>query len=563
MVRAALYVRVSTAEQAEGYSIDAQLEKLRTYAKQFSYRIYDEYIDAGFQGDTVARPALQQLLQSARSRNFQVVLVFRFDRLFREVRLFLNTEHELREHGIRIVSITEAIEDTHEGRLQLMIKSSFAEYEKAVIRQRANLGRMRAAREGKWMGGPAPFGYDYDPQRSTLVINPKEAAWVRKFYRWFVTDTLTLGKLQQRVNDLKVPPKQDCVARTKKRVNEKTWWSLRTLGRLLRRRMYTGVHLYGCAKPKVANTRAEEQSCVPIRVPRIIGDELFQLADRQLRKNYALAPRRSKRPYLLRGLLRCSDCGRTWRGRCDARGRRELKYYVCNGSGSWMNRQPCERPQVNAENLEPVIWTSMIKLLENPELILSMSRRRLDRDGEIERKRDDRQRLATQIERAEGEEQRLVRAYKEGAIDVATLKIEREETQRRQERLVKLVEALDKELAGWSSKEDQEQAVRRMANEVLARLPKLSYELKCAIVRQLVEKIILRKSEAEIHVVVPNLISANAHASAVSLQDSRGVAGPANEPSKNGLKQPSNASGLVKVTLFAKLSGGRQGTRAA
>src|SRR5439155_16499318 len=102
-------------------------------------------------------------------------LIYRFDRIFRELRLFLNLEHELRQQDVRLVSITEAVDDTHEGRLQLQIKGSFAEYEKAVIRERANVGRIRAAKEGKWMGGPPPYGYDIEPQTSRLIVNRAEA----------------------------------------------------------------------------------------------------------------------------------------------------------------------------------------------------------------------------------------------------------------------------------------------------------------------------------------------------------------------------------------------------
>src|SRR6185295_18153686 len=207
MLRAAIYARVSTAEQAEGHSIDAQLDNLRAFAQERGHQLAGEYVDPGFQGDTEDRPALRRLLLDARNRAFDLVLVYRFDRIFRDVRLFLNADHELRQHDVRLISITEAIEDTHEGRLQLLIKGSFAEYEKAIIRERANLGRIRAAKEGKWMGGPPPYGYDLDRKTSRLVVNPEEARWVRQFYDWFVEERLSLQKLQNRVNELGIPTK--------------------------------------------------------------------------------------------------------------------------------------------------------------------------------------------------------------------------------------------------------------------------------------------------------------------------------------------------------------------
>ncbi len=532
MPHAAIYARVSTAEQAEGHSIDAQLEQLRDYARDHSYAVYGEYVDPGFQGDTDERPALRRLLADAHDQRFEAVFVYRFDRLFREVRLFLNTEHELRQHGVRLVSITEAIDETHEGRLQLVIRGSFAEYEKAVIRERANLGRMRAAKEGKWMGGPPPYGYDLDSQTSRLVINEAEARWVRLFFGWLVKEHLSLQAVQRRVNDHGIPTKWQNLRREKDRpVNRKTWWMKRTLGRILTRELYTGTYYYRrVAKPRgakrsSAKTRPEEE-WIPIRVPAIVDGRLFQLAQIQLRKNAELSPRRTGRPYLLRRLLECGTCGRAWVATQNNFGR---AYYICSGRRGYVTSNPCTRPSVSSARIEPVVWDSLVALLHDPQLVLERAARRLAQDGGLEKKKRELQRVARLIGRAEGESARLIRAYKAGVIALNTLSREQSETEERLGRLQRQREKVTGELSGRSSNEAQAAAVAELAGQVVDVLRTLPYERRAEVVRELVERVIVREAAVEIHTVVPGVLPGGASGAAVALRDQPGVDRPAKQ----------------------------------
>ncbi len=563
MPRAALYARVSTAEQAEGHSIDAQLERLRGYAREHGFLVAGEYVDPGFQGDTDDRPAIKRLLWDTRERKFDFVLVYRFDRLFREVRLFLNTEHEFRLHGVKLISITEAIDDTHEGRLQLLIKGSFAEYEKAVIRERANLGRLRAAQEGKWMGGPAPYGYSLDPQTSRLVIHREEAKWVRRFFQWLVQDQLTLHRLQRRVNDLGIPTKWENLGRHHHRpVNRKGWWKDRTLGRILTRQVYTGTFYYRriwkprALKRKDARLRPEEE-WVAIKVPRIIDDRLFHLAQLQLKKNSERSPRRQDRPYLLRRLIECGTCGRVW---ISTRNNYDVPYYICSGRRKSVTSERCLRASISATKLDPVVWERVLELLRNPDLVLDQIRKRFDQAGLSAQKERDLRRVSTQLRRAEGEEERLIRAYKAGVIHLRTLKLETDETRERLGRLARKKEQLEAELAGWLSKERQLEAVTCLAHEVLQVLPQLSYEARCGVVQQLVERVIVREKEIEIRTVVPGAPSEGTRREAVSLRDKRRVDRPAKHPSISNLIPHFDPTQAIRIPLFAALPPPRRST---
>ena len=555
MHSAALYARVSTVEQAKGHSINAQIERLRLYAQEHALLVNDEYIDPGFQGDTEDRPALRRLLADGRAGKFDVVLVYRFDRIFRDVRLFLNAEHDLRQHGVRLVSVTEAIEDTHEGRLQLLIKGSFAEYEKAVIRERANMGRIRAAREGKWMGGPPPYGYDLDRESSRLVINEEEARWVGRFFEWLVNDRLSLAQLQRKVNDLKVPTKWEGLNRPRP-VNRRGWWMKRSLGRILSREIYSGFYNYRkickprAMKRKDASMRPQEE-WIRIKVPPIIDERLFRLAQHQLRKNSELSPRRTGRPYLLRRLVECGTCGRVW---IATKNNWDKPYYICSGRRDSATSERCTRPSVMASSLEPLVWTSLLDLLQNPDLVLNQVRQRLDQDGTRERKERELHVLSGRIREAGSEELRLIRAYKEGVVNLDTLRQERHETRERIFRLEEERRKLEGELTGWLDKQTQVVAVEQLSRKVLRALPQLTYERRCQVVKELVERVLVRENEIEIHTVLPST------GNDVALRDEPGVDCPANPPVLKALGASIDPTNVVRITLFAPLPESRSKT---
>ncbi len=109
-MKAAIYARVSTEEQTENFSIENQLESLRKYCETKSYDIFEEYVDAGFSGTKLSRPAINALMEDARAERIDMVLVYKLDRLFRSNRHMYNTLDELERLGIEFVSITESFE---------------------------------------------------------------------------------------------------------------------------------------------------------------------------------------------------------------------------------------------------------------------------------------------------------------------------------------------------------------------------------------------------------------------------------------------------------------------
>ena len=151
-MRAALYARCSTQDQ----SVDLQVDDLRTYAKARDLRVVEEYLDEGVSGTRAKRPALDRLMADAHRRAFDVVLVWKLDRLGRSLTHLIRTVDELGSLGVDLVSLGDPGLDTTSphGRLIFSIMGAVAEFERDLIRERTVAGIRAARRRGKRIGRP-------------------------------------------------------------------------------------------------------------------------------------------------------------------------------------------------------------------------------------------------------------------------------------------------------------------------------------------------------------------------------------------------------------------------
>lgn len=174
----------------EGYSIQAQTERLQAYCKAKGWGIFHIYTDAGFSGSNMQRPALSQLLEDVEAGRVDCVLVYKLDRLSRSQK---DTLHMIEDiflaNGCDFVSMSENFDtSTPLGRAMIGILSVFAQLEREQIRERMTMGRTERAKSGLWQGGGwIPIGYDYVDGR--LVPNPIRAAAVRDIYDLFLSGT--------------------------------------------------------------------------------------------------------------------------------------------------------------------------------------------------------------------------------------------------------------------------------------------------------------------------------------------------------------------------------------
>ncbi len=343
LVRCAIYTRVSTEEQArEGYSLPAQEERLRAHAKSQGWALYKLYVDDGYSAASRNRPALKKLLAEAALKRFDVVLAYKIDRLSRSLKDLIDIVAELNQFDVGFKSCTELIDTTRpEGRLMFHQFGSFAQYERELIGQRTRFGMMKRLRQGLWNGIP-PYGYRIKDGK--LVIEPAEAARVRRIFDWYLGQNLGVVAISRELNRLGITP------RKAKR------WKGNTIYKLIQNPLYAGFIRWG------------GETAMGIHKP-IIRKEVFDAVQGTLRgRNHKTRQLRS--PNYLAGLVKCGLCGAamhvTYPG---TEPKSRFKYYVCNNR---YNHKSCTQEYIRADILEASVIQEIGKLAERKDIIAAL-----------------------------------------------------------------------------------------------------------------------------------------------------------------------------------------------
>ncbi len=205
--RVATYARVSTEDQAkEGFSLDAQKDRLRAFCRAQGWTVAREYVDDGHSGRDVKRPAYRQMM--AERDAWDRVLVIKMDRIHRNSRNFMEMMDDLRKWGKDFASATESLDtSTAMGRFVMDIIQRIAQLESEQIGERVYMGMAQKHKQGKGLlGFRRPYGYDYVGGR--LVVIPKEARVVRRIFQEFAANR-SLHAIAAGLNDEGVPSQRD------------------------------------------------------------------------------------------------------------------------------------------------------------------------------------------------------------------------------------------------------------------------------------------------------------------------------------------------------------------
>ncbi len=212
--RVAIYTRVSTEDQAkEGFSLDAQIGRLRSYCEARGWKIAKEYVDDGYSGRKVKRPAYQVMMEEIDT--WDVLLVLKMDRIHRNSRNFMEMMEDLRKHEREFVSMTESLDtSTAMGRFVMDIIQRIAQLESEQIGERVYAGMEQKAQtplerldpeRSPYLGFAHPYGYDYTNKE--LVVNPEEAAVVGKIFGQYIEGN-GVGKIASYLNQIRAPTKK-------------------------------------------------------------------------------------------------------------------------------------------------------------------------------------------------------------------------------------------------------------------------------------------------------------------------------------------------------------------
>ncbi|MGV8086464.1 MAG: recombinase family protein [Candidatus Woesearchaeota archaeon] len=198
--KVAIYSRVSTDEQAkEGLSVEAQVDKCKSYCDARGWEIYQIYKDPGYSAGTMDRPALQLLLNDASNKKFNVILVYKIDRFSRKLKDLILVLEDLKDKNINFTSVTEQIDTTSAmGEAFFQIIGVFAQLERGMVKERVRMAFDRKAGLGEALYR-APLGYMYinkklvpDPVNSTNIVEIFEM-WIAGIDHKIIADKFNIS----------------------------------------------------------------------------------------------------------------------------------------------------------------------------------------------------------------------------------------------------------------------------------------------------------------------------------------------------------------------------------
>lgn len=225
-IRAAIYTRVSTEDQAkEGFSLDAQLEKLRAYCTARGWNIAGEYVDEGYSGRKTRRPAYMRMMEEI--EKWDALLVIKMDRIHRNSKNFMLMMEDLGKKGKEFVSMMESLDtSTAMGRFVMDIIQRIAQLESEQIGERVYIGmEQKAKQNGGVLGFNIPYGYDYIEGK--LVVNDSESIIVKNIFDMY-RNKLSMKKIAEILNQKKIPTKLNKI------------WGPQTVSLILKNPVYCG-----------------------------------------------------------------------------------------------------------------------------------------------------------------------------------------------------------------------------------------------------------------------------------------------------------------------------------
>ena len=398
----AIYARVSSEKQAQSGTILSQIDALEKRVLADGHHLLDEhrFIDNGYSGSNLVRPALEQLRDKVYFGEVEKVYIHSPDRLSRKYAYQIIILEEFNKNGVEIIFLNCQINDNPESQLLLQMQGMIAEYERAKIIERYRRGKIHAAKRGlvNVLTG-APYGYRYINKingggNAVLEINIEESKIIHKIFDWVGKERLSIREVCSRLNYI-------CPSTRK----GNRYWNRSTIFGILENPTYKGLAAYGKTKTgkRIQTIRTRKNSSsqprrnssiykvdkehwINIPVPAIVDVNLFDTIQEQLKENKNLARTITQGTrYLLQGLLVCGLCHHAFCGKPMGSYKKNGEkqnyiYYRCSGKDSarYGGSNICESRQILEKSLDTCVWEEVKNILKNPKRVLEEFQKRID-----------------------------------------------------------------------------------------------------------------------------------------------------------------------------------------
>ena len=380
-----IYTRVSTAMQIDGYSLDAQKSRMKAFAEFNDYEIVGEYEDAGKSGKSIeGRLEFNRMMEDIKSGQDGVsyVLVFKLSRFGRNAADVLSTLQVMQDFGVNLICVEDGIDSSKDaGKLMISVLSAVAEIERENIRVQTMEGRIQKAREGKWNGGFAPYGYSLE--KGQLLINEEEAKAIRVIFDQYVHTDMGANGLAKYLEN-------HGIHKIQRQNGKNPLFDASLIRRILKNPVYCGKIAYGRRRTeKVHGTRndyklveQDDYLLVDGLHEGIVTEELWHEAQvkllAQAKKYEKVNHGKDNKIHLLSGIVKCPICGAGMYGnksikhKSDGTKYKDFFYYGCKHRTMTRGHKCDYKKQVNEELLNGAVAEVITKLVSNPKFAAMM-----------------------------------------------------------------------------------------------------------------------------------------------------------------------------------------------
>jgi site-specific DNA recombinase len=477
----AIYARVSTEEQAqEGFSIAAQQDKMFAFCKAQGWAVADAYVDEGVSGARLDRPQLHRLRQDARDRKFELVLVWKVDRLSRKVAHLAYLIEEFDALGIAFRSVTEPFDTTHAaGRAFLHMLGVFAELERENIKERSKIGIRKRVQEGYVHGRPVPLGYTH-VDRGKWEIDPEGAAIVKWIFDQYLSGVGAF-RLAEMLKAGGIPGLSDYRLKAEfsgprpESVADRIRWILRN--------------------PVYAGYAPLNGELFPGRHEAIVTPDVWRKACMLMDSRARLPNRAHTSEYILTGRIFCGKCGAAMFGKRDANkyktsdARPFYEYYICPNSAQTRGKhKSCDAGSISRDLVEERVLAAIREMTLHPPFEISTH------DPVLEALQNRRRIITTSLSRIAKRRQKWFQAFEE-APDVESAALARIRELAEEERsLMKELGSVEAQIREMGPPLAREQVSGYLSN-VASSLEHADPHQKREIIRTLVRRVIVIPTE--------------------------------------------------------------------
>lgn len=488
-VRAVIYIRYSSHRQTDSFSIEYQKDECMKYLQQQGYKFIRQYVDEAKSGKkTAGREALDEMIYDAGKGKFEKIIVFSFSRSFRNTRDALNYNYDLMDkYGVVIESVIERIDLTNpHGKFSGTNLFAMHELQADIIAAHVCSGMYIAAKQGYYLGGYVPFGYQlYETgeftrgkARKKYEPHPEESELVRKMFEMYA-DGFSLDYIQKMLKDMGIKGRKGGIM------------TVQTISRIMHSPFYIGIREY--------EIKGHDKLYIENAIPAIVDINLWKIIQTKNAKNALPEPRKTKRLYSLTGKIHCGKCGAhlfgTYKG--DSRNKNyTYSYYICSNKKS---RKTCDNKNLRKDMIEQYCIDQIKKHILNPKAIKDIAKYIVELAGEAPTD------IKIQIDKLSKRKRKIIDILKKAKRD----ELEGETTQ---EVYQEIAAEYNAELADVDIKLFQLEAAEQTAitpesienylNEMLLNIDTADEYILKAIFDKLIDKIVVYDDRVELSLIV-------------------------------------------------------------